>query len=175
MYKRQVYKDGQNVHNSVIQESIRKSLENIISTPPTMTEDVMITQILNCGVDLTPVIEYIENKEIHNILNVTFKDVLLPVWCIIQDHQDKETLLSILSQEMKDAECKCFTGRISRLVSTLDGFTDKVRIEVSPVEQISNVITRHISLNSSIEVVEKELIEYGYNKDEIKEWLDHYI
>ena len=32
---------------------------------------------------------------------------------------------------MNDAECKCFTGRISRLVNCLFGYTNKVSIEIS--------------------------------------------
>ena len=37
-------------------------------------------------------------------------------------------------------ECKCFTGRISRLVNCLNGFTDLVNINIEDNQQIGNII-----------------------------------
>lgn len=42
---------------------------------------------------------------------------------------------------MKDANCKCFTGRISRLVNCLVGFYDDIKIIISDSEQIGNIIS----------------------------------
>ena len=73
---------------------------------------------------------------------------------------------------MQDAKCKCFIGRISRLVSTLVGYDDRVTIIVSPVEQIGNVIIRHQNINLPEEVTKEnitnELLGYGYTNEEIK-------
>jgi len=41
---------------------------------------------------------------------------------------------------MQESECKCFTGRISRLVICLSGYSDKVEIKISENEEISNII-----------------------------------
>ena len=41
---------------------------------------------------------------------------------------------------MKSADCKCFTGRITRLVNCLLSFDDDVVIKISDNEQISNVL-----------------------------------
>ena len=50
-----------------------------------------------------------------------------------------------LNEEMQESEYKCFTGRISRLVNCLSGYSDKVEIKISEYEEISNIIA--ISLN----------------------------
>ena len=46
-----------------------------------------------------------------------------------------------LNEEMQESECKCFTGRISRLVNCLSGYSDKVKIKISENEEISNIIS----------------------------------
>jgi hypothetical protein len=42
--------------------------------------------------------------------------------------------------ETNDAQCKCFTGRISRLVDCLNGFNTNIKINISDNEQIGNII-----------------------------------
>ena len=46
----------------------------------------------------------------------------------------------ILNIEMLDSECKCFTGRITRLVNCLNGLSDLVKINISDNQQIENII-----------------------------------
>ena len=41
---------------------------------------------------------------------------------------------------MNDSVCKCFTGRMSRLINCLNGFDDLVEIKISDKEQIGNII-----------------------------------
>ena len=74
-------------------------------------------------------------------------------------------------------KCKTRNGRISRLVSTLVGYDDRVTITISTVGQIGNVISRHQQLNLQEEVtkenVTKELLGYGYTKEEIEKWNEY--
>ena len=37
---------------------------------------------------------------------------------------------------MLDSECKCFTGRITRLINCQNGFSDLVKINISDNQQI---------------------------------------
>jgi len=37
---------------------------------------------------------------------------------------------------MDDGICKCFTGRLSRLVNSLSGYSEKVSIKISSAEEI---------------------------------------
>jgi len=41
---------------------------------------------------------------------------------------------------MKDAECKCFTVRMNRVINYLNGFTPLVTIQIQDSEQIGNII-----------------------------------
>ena len=90
--------------------------------------------------------EYISIKETHSCLDCTFEEVFNAVWNEI--HRISEFSNEIkkrLNEEMEDSDCKCFTGRISRLVNSLSGYSTKVQIEISDEEQISNIISHVLS------------------------------
>jgi hypothetical protein len=83
---------------------------------------------------------------------------------------------------MNDSICKCFTGRISRLINTLNGFDENIKIEISEAEQIGNIciiIKQKLENENKYsdelfkEIVEKELLERKYDSVVIKEWLDN--
>ena len=172
-----VYLDKQNVHDHTIQESVRHSIENITEIQPTITKEVMVEEILQLATDenkLRLLIEFMHNNEIHSTLKVSFTDVLLPVWSVIREHEHKTELVRILSHEMQAAEGTCFTGRISRLVSSLAGFSDRVVIEISIDDQISHIVTRHQNLKLDAKVTKENIIAelniYGFKHEKILEW-----
>jgi hypothetical protein len=83
---------------------------------------------------------------------------------------------------MLDSECKCFTGRITRLVNCLNGLSDLVKINISNNQQIGNIIiiikeqlgNNYIyTIEKHKELVKNELQERGYNETIINEWLDY--
>jgi hypothetical protein len=81
---------------------------------------------------------------------------------------------------MLDSECKCFMGRITRLVNSLNGLSDLVTINISDNQQIENIIIiikEQLGDNYTIErhkeLVKNELQERGYNETIINEWLDY--
>ena len=43
-------------------------------------------------------------------------------------------------KEIHDSICKCFTGRISRLINCLNGYDSKINITISQNDKISNII-----------------------------------
>lgn len=104
------------------------------------------------------------------------------MWNRIKEHASAIELKRILDQEMKEAECKCFTGRLSRLVNVLGGgFFDDVKITVSSSDQIGNVILAikemlenegNYTLEKHREIAVKELTERGYESEVIKVWTD---
>ena len=51
-------------------------------------------------------------------------------------HSDE--IFDVMNIEMNDSLCKCFTGRISRLVNCLNGFDDNIKINISDNEQTYN-------------------------------------
>jgi hypothetical protein len=79
---------------------------------------------------------------------------------------------------MHESICKCFTGRISRLINCLNGFDELVNIKIAGNEQISQIISLiqnklekegiyNIKLHK--EQVKNSLIELNYDSDIINE------
>jgi hypothetical protein len=69
--------------------------------------------------------------------------------------------LTIMNTEMDDADCKCFTGKMSRLINCLNGYDSRVSITMADNEQIGNII-----------IIEKEKLEVdsgGYNIESHKD------
>ena len=85
-------------------------------------------------------------------------------------------MFKILNEEIKDTICKCFTGRITRLVNVLNGFYDDITIQIGSNEQISNIIVMLQQKYEDEELiiqVRKAMEEREYNNETIEEWLTY--
>lgn len=85
-----------------------------------------------------------------------------------------------VNEDMKQALCKCFTGRINRIINSLNGFSDLVKIEIGDNSQISNIIIiiksrlgDEYTIEKHKELVKKELLERGYESKTIDEWISY--
>ena len=181
-----IYNDGQNVHNHQIQESIRNSIYNVLADKPSISIDEMTTEIISSTILTEPtkrlIMEYCEDDSIHSVLNIRFKELLVNVWSIIRSHKEKDNIFAILNDEINDANCKCFTGRMSRLINCLNGFDDRVNITIADNSQIGNIVVlvkqkleseNKYSLEKHKEIVRAELEERGYPTETIDEWLQY--
>jgi hypothetical protein len=184
-----IYSDGQNVHNHSIQDGISNSINYIMTQKPILTANQLnefIIQNKNLSEPTKQLLfEYSENPDIHSRFGISFSELLLNVFSLIERHQEyhanKEIIYSVMNQEMADAQCKCFTGRISRLVNCLNGFDPNIIIQISNSEQIGNIInliqrqleaTGTYTIQSHQDLVRKELLERGYDDKVINEWID---
>ncbi len=184
-----IYVDKQNVHSSVIQDSIKKSIFSLLNDKSTITNEQLHNLIVSIDNTLlleqtkNALFEYMESTEEHSTLHITFQDLLKKVILRIEksDGDKKSELYKRLNEEMNDAECKCFTGRLSRLVNVLVGFFDDIKIEISSSEQISVIISlvkqRHnmgdedAFTQEAKDEIYKELKERNYEEGLIQEWI----
>ena len=184
-----VYNDSQNVHNSNIQLSVKDSINRLTTrsdleeyNKEELIKYILDDNIINCKELL---IEYINDESEHSFLLLTFSEVLWYVLMTIKSDFNEETqneIKSILNADMADAECKCFTGRMSRVINCLSGFSDLVSIQIKSSEQISNVIVmikkqleevNKYSIELHKEMSIKQLKELGYTNDEYEEWINY--
>ena len=176
-----IYTDTQNVHSSSIQQSIRDSINKlmnafIVDYPLTYLDWSVLNQKTK-----EIITEYIDCNDIHTMLNITFKELFIAV-VIEMESLSMDLQIEIqkrMNEEMQDSECKCFTGRISRLVNCLSGYSDKVKIQISENEEINNIISVIMSKRElkTIEILKEEvreaLEERGYVREKIQEWLEY--
>jgi Leucine-rich repeat (LRR) protein len=182
-----VYSDGQNVHNHSIQDGISNSINYIMSQKPVLSAEQLSDFIIQNKYLSEPtkqlLFEYSDNPDLHSRFGISFSELLLNVLSLIEQRWQvyRAEIYSILNQEMTDAQCKCFTGRISRLVNCLNGFDPNIIIHISNSEQIGNIIgliqrqlkqTGTYSIQNHQNLVRKELLERGYDDTVINDWVD---
>jgi hypothetical protein len=172
---KEIYNDKQNVHNHNIQNSIHKSIEYLIKDKPSISIDQMRQEIKNQCLSYELILDYCEDQSVHSVLNVTFEEVLNSVWSKISIHNDRQEIIKVLNIEMLDSECKCFTGRLTRLVNCLSGFDDNIKMQISDNEQMSNISKILYDKYTNIEDYERELRkefeERGYSEEDIQMWI----
>jgi hypothetical protein len=180
-----VYNDGQNVHNHNIQESIKKSVNNILKIKPTITDttDLILNDTILTNETKEILMEYKNSTDIYSALNITFEELLLYVFNRIEINEHKDEIKHVLNAEMIDSVCKCFTGRMSRLINCLNGFDSLVNIGIADNEQIAQVIEvvrvglereNKYDIELHKELVRKQLIERNYDNVVIEEWISHF-
>jgi len=181
-----LYGDGQNVHNHQIQASIRNSIYAVMKARPSITTDEMISELVS-SVVLTEktkrlLMEYCEDDNAHSVIGITFKELLLTIWSIIRNHKDLNEICAIMNTEMDDADCKCFTGKMSRLINCLNGYDSRVSITMAENDQIGNIIiiekekleiTGHYDIETHKANVRTAMEERNYPLDIIEEWISY--
>lgn len=179
-----IYQDNQNVHNSNIQKCIKTCIEYILQIPPTVSfeqvNQFIVETLYFSEKSKGLLFEYIQDPQVHSVLEITFAELFRNVISLILKHEKCNEILHILDTEIQDAECMCFTGRISRLVNTLNGFDENIVIHISDAEEIGNVIAQlkqkyyyDISLEEFKKIVENELISRKYSKNIIETWIQY--
>lgn len=152
-----VYKDRHNVQNKTVRKSVLQSMKNIKQNNKNINDE--LDDFMNyCSSD-----EQIKNFIHQVVLNVDVVDVFTDVWCVAKKSPSKLEIVKIIHEEIKESIDFCSFGLISRLISSLDGFTDKVRIFVDKRVQINNVLLR--TNNDQNELI----LNYGYLQHEINE------
>lgn len=181
---RLLYNDSQNVHDHNVQESIRLSIFNVINDECVYNIHEVISMITE-----DPILSYdtigkimtdVDNKTIFVSCQVTYAELLVPVWQRIIKHESSDEIKKIFDEEVQDGKSKCFTGRISRLVNCLCGFYKDVEIKIGTNQQIGNVILiikdklireNKFSVKRWQKESRKELEERDHSETEIQEWL----
>jgi hypothetical protein len=92
----------------------------------------------------------------------------------------QHNFFEILNTEITDSECKCFTGRLSRLVNSLNGLDEHIQVHISENEQIGNIIivcknrmNSEYSVELHKEMVRSELLLRNVDIDTIEKWLEY--
>jgi len=126
-------------------------------------------------------LKYCESTDVHLELNVTYKQIAECIfgWLSRQNTEVWNEVIKILDVELLSSKDKCFSGRLSRLISCLDGFHPGVRISIATSDQISNRVLSSMNKGKEqgLEVEEilvnvlRELKELELSESQINEWM----
>jgi hypothetical protein len=145
-----------------------------------LLDEIINSEVIR-DISIRLLLEYCNDNYIHSILNINFEEALLHVleYINLECSENKDEIYKILADEIVESECKCFTGRISRLINCLNGFTSLVEIKIPENMELSNIIVivknnySGDSVDELKELVRKELLERGYSQEIIGEYVEY--
>ena len=167
-----VYIDSQSVHNHSIQQSLIKSV-NYLSNK-------FSANLIKAKIDII-IPKCLRSEEIHTVLNITLSDCYQLVHSRILKFDNEEIqkeLFKRLEEEVVDGESMCFTGKFTRLVNTLVGFDENIRLDISQNEQISAIIINEkdklkpYDKEKHINAVRTLLTELNISSETQDEWIN---
>ena len=173
-----IYTDDQNVHDSHIQRTVCESIRCLLTDPK---PEFSIEMVLESGLGEKAtrlILEFCEDKTVHSVHLLTYIELLSYVWARIDRSEHRSELRIILAEQVRGAECKCFTGRFNRTLSVLVGFYEDIMIEISDNSRIGAII---IAAGTKVgehdpvahrELARTLLLAAGYDIDIIKPWLE---
>jgi hypothetical protein len=172
----EIFNDGQNIHASSIQTSTKQSINALFKDSFECSKDDIVKEFITWDLSCLPnLLFYLDNTDVHSTLLVTFYEVFVKVFGRIMSHPNKTDIIHRLNEELKESECKCFTGRLTRLVNCLVGFYDDIVISISDSERISAIILSTLDgreMNDELKkICVNKLKAIDIADDEIEKWL----
>ena len=89
-------------------------------------------------------LEYSADTNVHSELGLTFGEALRYVFSRIQSNPNADGIKGVLNQEMSDSLCRCFTGRITRLINCLNVLDPLVKINLLSENETINMICQQV-------------------------------
>lgn len=157
----------QNVHLTSIQDTTKTSIDFIMqvnNTVATTSRQEFIEKALKdlkLTGDLSEKImtKCYDDSLWHGVYNVTFWDIFSRVMLLVYVSPYQMVLLEILHDELDDGIDTCLTGQIARMINTLNGFVDGIRISINKNEELANSI---IALRKRYAMIYEDPDDYIY-------------
>lgn len=135
-----IYKDAQNAHNLKIRNDILKSMERIVIGETPKIEFIECCEKLGSYFKFEDTVSILKNSDIGQVeLNgesYTLAKFFPYLYERIDANENKESLSSILENEIQNTKSVCFSGRIEAYVAALAGFDEDVKYSPSLSDQI---------------------------------------
>ncbi len=173
-----VYTDRQNVHKTSINENVKKCAINLC--------DKYIDYNKNIRDEWKIVVNEFRNiyknkydKELDKIetdvgtfnIGLNIQTIFVALWRYIKQHKYRDELYKRLSSELDEMKGVCLTGHLSRLMNTIQGFTDdkNLEIHITDGEQMESVIKRFVDkvIIKDEDMFDKMLSENKEDKEKI--------
>lgn len=108
---------------------------------------------------------------VHSIHKISFSQLFEKIVRIIIHHEQRVNLTERLKTELTDSIGYCFTGRVNRMVNSLVGIIDGIKVSFSYKEQLliesQMIIKRLMSKKITFKKAQEEMKEI-FNDDEVR-------
>jgi len=179
--------DGQNVHTRAVTQMQEDTLALLGEAEPGMNALTELMAVWTTRNFDTPVILQEVRNDAKRLYKLSpesiaqigmngniYKETLDRVWCFIKRHSMRADLEERLYQEMRDSVRMCYTGHVSRLLNSLQGFD----AAPPPVIPVGERLQTAMSQISELEPSEREsaarrvFAELGVEGDAQTPWLE---
>jgi hypothetical protein len=160
--KKVVYNDSQNVHNSSINSSVILACKELFRIYKHLLPKENIADRLNdikkelCTVKsndtacITETIDYIIDSSSTYLIEheiISLQEIFICVYLFILNHKYKFDLYNRLIDEFYEMKNKCTTGYLSRLINSIQGYTDNpnIVIKISEVDRYKGIICNYLN------------------------------
>lgn len=157
--RRTVYEDGQNVHLTSINESVKDTIKELYREHNSVLSNTTRLQHLNeVSRRITELSKQLNNDIARQRIigsfdrimidtsrfehDLSLADILILVWNKIKSSKDKAEMEKRLIEELTDMNGLCATGHLSRLINVMSGFYEGV-IKISYKDQIKTYVYGH--------------------------------
>ncbi len=129
--------------------------------------EIVEKELCSGKTDIEHIINVIKRIEIETTYFDTFSlyQLFQSLWKFIILHKNSKDLKERLIEEMVEMDGYCTTGHLSRLINTIQGFTNiqKLHIKISDKEQIKSSVT--IYLSKKLEDAPEEVLDNMLDED----------
>jgi len=171
---RNIFKNSQNVHNQAVEESIEKMIEFISTYVPRngivytfdkakeeLEEKIKHQEKYDKKILEQAIIRITIDRAIYGRMNLTLYNIIAKMWTYIQDSQYKDEMENRLLEELIDANNKCSSGYVSRIVNSMSGFGD-MSLTISFQDQIISVLESRLNekivLDENVDTILEEIV-----------------
>lgn len=186
--------DNQNIHSSTIQRGFVDSVKRLMNQKVVIDKDIIIRQWTHDTILVPECKNEIKKmyliKDVQTALNVSYRELFEYVWAIITNQcetiqfteETQKEIKIIMNQEIIEASELCFTGKITRLLNCLNGFSSLITLQITESEEIGNIIVHvqkmlrkngEYTVEKHRSLVRAKLVENGINEDVITVWVDN--
>jgi hypothetical protein len=127
-----IYNDAQNVHDSTVQESVRKSVLILLAMKPEESKVEDYVALLEARTNVAFLGEWATCPTTIGTSGARLSDLLERAYVIASLHEFSSEIFNRLSEELRDGEHICFTGKVSRIVNAFYVFVPGIEIRISP-------------------------------------------
>ncbi len=188
--KKTTGEQGQNVHNSSIQDSFSQCVNILMKSNEPKNENYMrrvyLYYILD-GINITENLRFINHLRymclvetaIVSRCGVTYGEIFERIWAITSTHPHRREMRKILREDVWGARNVCFTGKVTKLVNSMSGFIEGISIGYSNNEQINNrvimIMREYEDKPDKIKGKVKEALdELNVPEDKQMDWLNQF-
>jgi len=154
-----IHQDTQNVHNTEINNTVKKAAQKLYSLYKDRlieidltfgeknVKDYLIKKFPGSSGTIEVSITRIRTDTANFNINLNLEQIFKSLWLFIQEHKDKEEIEKILIEELARSKGFCSTGYLARLMSSIQGFTEDpdLTINISLREQCHTIITKYLT------------------------------